>query len=339
MLINTTAARAGVGSISWVNENYENPRKPGFVFDKLPQLGECPGVVLPPLAFPNRDAISYSSKVFEGDTQTAVFGLRNNTLADYVIGVSGKPLLFARALLEESLRCLCIFRLKFGAKLGMALSKSVYLTTGVGLPIGVCSDILNTQINAKKFRNPAGRRLFYLTNLVKIKIPIPVNKVSFPSQVLKKLKMLIPGNKKDLDPAIYRPDRDGLLRQLPRKDALVIGDAAMPVEFPLRALVELVGISNLRQHPHYNLGCEVEPTPEVIIEKVVQIILAEYLCFPGMLADMVGSGIHYFQRLEKSLMLLFGGLKFNLGNQLHALIIAYRSSLDKKGDVAHSSVA
>jgi len=66
MLINTTTYRASSGGVSRVNEFDENPSQPCFILNKLAQLPECPGVMLPPLTFANRDAVSYPLKVFKG---------------------------------------------------------------------------------------------------------------------------------------------------------------------------------------------------------------------------------------------------------------------------------
>jgi len=315
MFINSSTSRAGARGISGVNQFNQNSRQPSFILDKLAKLVKCPGVMLPPLSFPNRDAVSYPLKVFQGNAPTAAFSPGNNTLADYVVDVSDKAPLFPGALLKKSFRCLSIFGLKFGAKFGMSLSQPVDLATGVNNAVRVSRKIDDTEVNPQKLVRVSFRRLLRLTGLEKIEAAISINKVGLTRKILKKRQMPVTGDKGNPQPSIESPDRNKLAGCLPGEDAFIISDATMPVEYSFGRAASLVGVGHLCQNPDHNLGSEVEPVSKVVVEQVVQVILAKCLCLPSLLAYVVGSIVYAFQRAQQYLVLLFGRCQFNLRYQ------------------------
>ena len=337
MLINTTAYRAGSGGILGVNEFDDHTCELGFVGDKLAKLVECPRVLLSPLAFPNRDSVSDTAQVLQSDTPSSAFSLFNNPLADCVVDVGSKASLFFRTLLEKSLRCLRIFGLKFRAKPSMSFSQSINLSPRVCIPIGVGGDVNDTEVNSKKLGRVAFRRHLNFTGLEEVEAAISINQVGFPTEMAEHFQLPVSGDKRNLQPAIKCPDRNKLLGCLPGEDTLIIGDAPLPVESSLNTPVNLVGIRYLCQNPDHDLSGKVEAAPKVIVEKVVQVILAKSLCLPSSLTDIVGGIVHAFQRLQQRLVLLFSRCQFDLRYQLHRCIIAYTSRLDKKEVWAASS--
>ncbi len=338
-LINTTTYRAGARGIARLNELNDYPGELRLIFDKLSELRERPGVLLSPLAFPNRDAVADTLEVFQCDSPSAVFSLHNNTLRDYVIDVCGKTPLFSGTLFEKAAGCLCALGLKFSPQLRVALPQSVDLITRVGLTIRVGSDILDAQINTKKLDSFTRRRLLYLTTLVKVKIPVAINKVGFSGQMPEKGKVVIAGNEGNSATAIRRPEGNGFVYQSPGQDTLIVGDTAVFAEDASCLPVEFVGVCNLGQHPDYCLSREIEPATDVVIKDIVKVVLTKDFCLPGMVANVAGSCINRLQCFKKGLMLLFGRQEFNLGNQLHSDILLDTSWLNKKGGIAHPSVA
>jgi len=321
-----------------VYQAYQDAGQSGFVLDKPAQLVESPGVLLSPLALSNRDSGTDAREVFKGSPPSSVFSPVNNPPADNVVNMCGKPSLFFRTLFQEFLCLLGAVGLEPGAELRVALSKPVDLSTGVSLTVGVSSDILYSQVDAKKLRRVIPRRLFHLACLQKVKISLPVNEVCLTGQVLKKLKLMLSGNKRKFQAAAVRPDGYSLPGQIPGKDTFIIGDTAISFEGALGSTVKLVGIGHLRQYPNDYLGRQIKPTPYVVVEKVVKVILAESLSLPGMVADIIGRVVHCLKSSEERFMLLFGRLQFNLGNQLHACIIANASRFEKEV-TPHSSAS
>jgi len=330
-LIAKSTPGASLRGMPGVYQAYQDAGQSGVVLDKPTQLVESPGVLLSPLALANRDSGTDAREFFKGNPSSSVFSPVNNPPADNVVGMCGKPSLFFRALFQKSLCLLGTVGLEPGADLRVTLSKPVDLSTGVSLTIGVGSDILNPQVDAKKLGRVIPWRLFHLACLQKVKFFLPVNEVRLTGKVLKQLKLMLSGNKKKFQTAAIRPDGYSLPRQVPGKDTFIIGDTAMSLEGALGGTVKLVGIGHLRQYPNHYLGRQIKPAPYVVVEKVVKVILAKSLCLPGMVADIVGRVVHRLKSNEERFMLLFGRLQLNLGNQLHACIIAYRSRFEKGG--------
>jgi hypothetical protein len=317
--------------VARVNDSHYHAGELCLVFDKGTKLVESPGVLLPPLAFANRDAVSDVCQVFQGNTSIAVFGLCNNTLGNHMIHMGSKAFFLFGTLLEKSRRCLCIFSLKFGSKFGMPFSQPIDLPAGVNLAIRVSSDVDNTEVNAKELGWVTGRRLLNLTGLKEVEAAISINQVGFPAEMAKHFQLPVSGHKRNLQPAVKRPDGNKTVGCLPGEDAFIIGDASTLVKSSLNMPVNLVGIRHLCQNPNHNLCGKIEAAPKVIVKQVVKVILAKSLCFPGMVADIVGSIVHVFQRLQQCLVLFLSRCQFNLSYQFHKSIIAHTSRLDKKG--------
>lgn len=339
MLINSSTRGACARGIAGVNEFDQDPRQLCLVLDKASQLKERPRVVLPPLTPANRYPVTNTTQVFQSDTPVSVFGLCNNSLTDSVIDVSNKPSLFTRTLLKQTFGCLRIFGLKFSSYFSMTFPETVDLTAGVSLPIGVGGDIDDTKVNAEKLFGVSHGRFFHLAGLEKIECTISVDEVSLPHKVMEKNQLPFSSNEGNPEPSVKSPNRDESVGHLPGEDTLVIGNTAMFIEGAPGGAASLISIRHLSQDSHHNLGREAEPTAEVVVEKVVQVILAKGLRLPSTLADIVGGIIHTLKRLLECLILLAGGCQLYLRDQLHRYIIAYSSRLDQKGGLAHSSAA
>jgi len=330
MFIDATTYRTGAGGISWGNQAYENTGEFRLVFDKLPQLVESPRVMLSPLAMANHDSVSDTAQVFKSDTPSSVFCLGNNTLADNMINVGSKAPLFFATLLEKSFRRLRIFGLKFSSKFGMSLSQPVNLSPGVNLPIGISGDVNDTKVNSKKLGRVTFRRFLNFTGLEEVEVAVPINQVGFPTEMAEHFQLPVSGNKRNLQPTIKCPDRNKLVGCLPGEDTLVVSNASVQIKSSFNTPVDFVGIRYLCQYPDHDLSGKLKTIPKVIIEKMMQIILAKGLSLPCMVTDIIGSIVHAFQRLQQRLVLLFSRCQFNLSYQFHGYIIAYTSRLDNK---------
>ena len=331
MFINSATLRASLRSMPRVNQCHHHTGELSLILDKLAKLIESPGVVLSPLAPANRNSGADASQIFEGNTASSVFGLRNNTLGNAVVDVRSKPSFLAGTLNEQSLSSLRIFGLKLTPELGMALAQPVDLSAGVNSTIGVGSNIHDAEVDSQELSRVAERKFFNLAGLEKVKGAIPVNQVGLAKKMLKKLRLAWPSNKRDDQPSLGSPDGHGTGGYLPGKDAFVIGNAAAPVEGALDGTSGLVSIGNLRQHPDHDLRRQIEAAAQFVIKQMVKVILAEGLRLPGPFTDIVGGIIHRLQCIQQGIVLLWSGRQLNLRNQFHSLIIPQYSTLDKMG--------
>ena len=327
---------ANLRGVSGVNYCHQHPGEFGFVLNKPPELIEGPRIMLPPLAMPNHCPVANTFEFFQSNTAPGAFSLCNNTLGDAVIDVSDKSLFFLRTFLEKPPGSFCLFCLKLRPQFGMAFSQSVDLSSGIDSTIRVGGDVDDTQVNAEKFGTVAYWWLFHFTDLMKIKLPIPQDKVSFTTPILKKLFLSLPGNKGNFKPATGRPDRDNI--GLPRENSLIVSNAAMPRKKAFSLSVEFIGISNLCQNTDDHLCGKLESGTQVIVEQPVESELAKGLSRPRFFADVVSSIVGRLQGIKQCLMLLRCRLEFNLGNQFHIYIVTQYSRLDKEEGMAHSSI-
>jgi len=247
-----------------------------------------------------------------------------------------KTLLFPGTLFEKAFSCFGLLGLQPTAQFSVALSQPVDLPAGIKSAVRVGSDIHDTQVNAEKFTRVARWRFFHLADLMKIELSIAQDKVGFAASMLQKLLLPVSGDEGDFEPAAGRPYRDSV--SLPRKDALIVGNTAMPFELSQAFSVELIPVNNLRKHSHHNLGGQGEAVANVVVEKVVKVVLAKSLRLPRMLTDVVSGVVHGFKRVKQGLVLPCCRLELHLRNQLHSHIIASGQTFDKKGGLAHSSV-
>jgi len=319
-----------------VNEGYQHPGEFCLVLDKLAKLVKSPGVVLPPLALSNRDAVSDMGKVFKGDTPTAVFGLRNNTLGNTVIDVGGKPSFLIGTLNKQSLSRLSASGLELAPEPSVALTQAVDLRPGIDSAVRIGGDVHDAEVDTQELSWVAGRQFLDFAGLEKVESAVTVNKVGLTEHMSEKVRLACASDKRDGQPSPGRPDRDGAGSYLPGQDTLVIANAAAPVEGAPGITPGFISIGYLCQHSNHDLRRQIKAVAQVIVEQVVKVILAKGFGLPGPLADIVGGIVHCLQRAQQSSVLFRVRRQFDLRYQLHGNIIPQYSTLDKKGE-AHSS--
>lgn len=325
MLINTTTQRTSARGITRVNEFNNDPRQFSFVFNKASQLSESPRVLLSALAMPNRHSVSDAAQVFKGDTPSSVFSLFNNPLADYVVDISSKSLFLAGTLFKKSF---CLFRavsLEFRPHLGMSFSKTINLISRVGSPIGVGSDINDTQVNSKKAIRFIRKWLWGIYHHCQIESAITEDKVGLPDYPIKPC-FLISSNS-DGDNLSSLKSQDGyLVQSLPREDALVINDSPICFESGLNGAVSLVGFGNLANGTDGKLCRKLKVLSYLTIDSLLKAKLTRCAKSKGNLSDGIASLVKSLHSLQKCFMLLCDWGKFDHQGLFHNSIIQLLNS-------------
>ena len=340
MLINTTAYRAGARGIPGVNQLHDYPFEPSFILDKVPQLAECPRVLLSPLSLSNRDAVSNPLKVFKGDTSTAVFCLRNNTLANYMVGIGSKSLFLAGALFKKPFSLLRAVGLKFRPHLGVSLSKTTDGRTGVESPIRVGSDVLDTQVYAQKAIRLIRCWLRGINHNCQVKNAITENKVGLSNLSIESSFLISTNPDRDKLATLKSKNRD-LVQSLPREDALVIDHSRVGLEDRLNRAVSFVGFRDFTNSTDSHLGRKPK-TPNILINSLLKAYLISCFKFEGKSRDVVAGFIESLHCLKEKLVLLLVRRQFNHQCLLHSPIVDYivpHVKYFKKGVWANSSVA
>jgi len=91
----TTANRAPLAGMAWVNGGHGNTAFGSFILDKVAELSEGPRVLNLPLLLSNPDAVTDVFQVFHDDHVSGFAGL-DNCLTNPVVKVTHPSLLFAR---------------------------------------------------------------------------------------------------------------------------------------------------------------------------------------------------------------------------------------------------
>ena len=98
--------------MTWINETDHAPCKGDFVLDKYAELSKGPTMLDATLCLTNRDAMTDTLEMFEDKSAIAVFGFRDQLLAQTMVDVPSEPLFFAAAPLQQALGSFCPFRLQ-----------------------------------------------------------------------------------------------------------------------------------------------------------------------------------------------------------------------------------
>jgi hypothetical protein len=87
------------------------------------------------------------------------------------------------------------------------------------------------------------------------------------------------------------PDRDRLVRQSERENAIVVGDCAQLTKGALGFRIPLIGIAHFGQGPNPHLGRQTEPLPHIAVAPLLQREPAKGALVPSDLADGVAGPI------------------------------------------------
>ncbi len=332
-LIDTTAYRTGVRGVSWVNQFHDHTGEACLVLDKAPELVESPGVLLPPLALANRDPVPDTFEVFKGNAAAGVFGLCNEPLADYVVGIGSKAILFARALLEKSPGCLRAIGLELCAQFGMALSKAVHLATGVGFAVRISGDIDDAKVNTQKAFRVIRMRLRGINNHSQVEGLVSEDKVGLPYDAVDPGLLISTDAHRNQLPAIKGEDRYPVC-SLPGEDPLVVDHGAMGIESLDSGLVPAVDFNDFTHHTYSHLGRKAVVVTKVVVGKTVELYLTGGISLKSKVGDVVTGLIESLHRLEQGLVLLWARSKFHHQCLFHASIIDYGYQYIKGGEPA-----
>lgn len=320
--INTTTYRTKPGRITRVYRHDQNPGAFRFVDNLLTQVIEAPRVMLSPVSLSNRYPVPDTLQIFQGNTSTGVFGLFNNPLADDVVNVICHSAFFAAALFEQPFSRFSTLALQFLSQLGVTAAKVIQMVAGVGVAIRISGNILNTQVNADKFININWLRCFNFARAKQVKSTVNISQVRLAALILQQFKLSLAGGKRNTLTALGGPDRNLLLINVPAQDSGVIGDSAVLLKKALGFLIQLVGVSNLRDAADYHLSSKAKVAFHIIITHFMKPKLVKYTIAPRPLAYTITGRVSRFQCFEQRLVLLLIRLQLHFSRKFHRIIVA-----------------
>lgn len=121
--------------MTWIDRDHRDAGNRRLVFDEGSQLKECPTTHLRPLRSPEPCASADALQLLQGDSALAACSFRHQRLADDVVFVATKPLLFASDGFQFTAKILWPFALRFSSRGGLLKFPSL-----IGVPL---SDLLD----------------------------------------------------------------------------------------------------------------------------------------------------------------------------------------------------
>lgn len=304
----------GTRGVSWIHRNNRDTCEPGFVFNMFSQLKKRPLSESLPIRFFNRNPEAF--KFFNSYSSSGVFGDRDDSFTDYMIGVSLKSCFSAGDFLQASL---CIFRTAFlqGAFKASGLFSNFFNSLAREyIPVTSSGNINYSHIHAE---NPFGidrSALGKLNNEAEKEFAPTVNQVGLSSDFLAFELGVLANNNRHLLPTV-NGENAAAIETLEGQKPLVINDSRILLEFMHGLFLNSVRLADFVYSPYYKLSRQIELFPNVIIAIAVKRNLTKSLVLMSYLRDVITSGIKNFHRLQKRLFLLFSGKKFNFYSKLH----------------------
>jgi len=316
-VINEAAGRAGAAGIPGINEDQWDACQRCFVVNKPAQLCERPGGERRPLGLSNPYPRADALQVFQSDPTLRAFSRGDDLLADAVVHVLGKTRLLATTVLQYALRGLRPFGLKLRAQAAMAVAQTVHLRPGVDGSVRVGGDVDDTHVNAEEVSHVARFGFVYVAGGEKEPLSIDERQVRLSLLELKQGALPLSAHEGDGLAAGHSPDGDFGGRDLPTQDAGVIADSPVESKGALGAVIEFVGVRDLRLCANGDLRGQPKPLAGGVIAPVVERELAEGLVLPGPRGEPIAQGIRALQRLAERLRLFCGRQQLRLSHQFH----------------------
>ena len=306
--------------IARVNGNYLDACQFRLVLDVSSKLPESPAMqfCVPFASSPN--PLANIGQVFQYNRLLCALRLLNDLLADAVILVFGKALLFAGKLFQSALGRLRTLALQPCAHFALPLSQIANMRAGKTLPGAVGGDASNAEVNAEhSFGIVINRRLNYVARHKQEPLAFAKHEVRFALPIVEQLPLLRAADEGDSLPSVNRPNRNVIRAET--QDAVIVGNRAVNTENPLLALVELVGISNFRNHPDGNLSRQTELLTDGRVRQFVNLKLTKGFGLPRQTRGFIRGGICQAKRFPERVSLFFRWQQFNPYSQLHGAIL------------------
>lgn len=311
------ALRTGLRRVAWVNRDDRNAHQRCLVLDFCPEITKGPAMQLSPVRLPNRYPVADTRQVFNGDPTSGVFGALYKLLADTVVHISGKAVLFVAAPLEQTFGRLCTLLLKLGPQPCLTVAQAIQVGARIIGPVAVGGDVRHTHIDTEIAVNVPRLRGFNFTGDKQVKLAVDVAQVRLTPVAFQQLALAVAAQVTHALTALQRPDANHLFVSLETKNTVIVGECPARLEGSPRFSVELVGVGDFADSPYRHLCGQPVAFPDIVIDEVVKGILLEYLAVPCLLADVVAGSVGRLKRVEQRVVLVVCGFQFDLRRQFH----------------------
>lgn len=240
-------------------------------------------------------------QIFKGNSSVGAFGNINNLLADNMVSVFGKALLFAGNLFKSAFGGVSAFGLQPFALSSAPFSKARNVRSAVPIAVRINSDILNAEVNPQNIFNVSGGWFVNLARSKQVKRAIYQAQVTFALLGFEQFVLTFAAFVWQVfNPAANRPNGNTSFFCVPSQNAKVIGDRAKRLKGTLNFFIQLVSVRNLSYATNNDLRGKVRVRfPDVVVSQLVDTKLTKDPCAPCCCANIVTQGCSVLRNIEK----------------------------------------
>ncbi len=293
--------------VSGINKKNGDPKPFCLVSNKLAQLIECPIMQSCSPALLGLNPVSYSCKIFKGNSTGQAFSVSDNCFTDYMIFIFLESLLFSREFFEFSFCGFGSFLLKVLSAVVHFLLVFINLFTAIKFTFGRNGKIHDTKINSKNILRINQGIFIHITNHGDIKYSTDKKKINFTMLFFYKFSLIVTTLKRYFLSAIHGPNRNHVIFHQ-SENTFIVRLPAMWFKISLYFFISLIRIRNFGYASCSHLSRQLKSAFNFPVCGSMQSKLAEYFIFKCIFRDPITGLIGCFKGLfKKSELLLIGG--------------------------------
>jgi hypothetical protein len=318
-LVNMAARWTCSRGISRIDQSDGYARKRGLVCDTGLQLKERPAMQNGALRLPSPHPRANVLEVFKRNPPLCALSLPNNAFADRMVDILCEARFLSRQFLESPLRRQGSLLLELVSEPPVPIANTFDGTAAVNRAIAISGDVRHTQIDPKHVVNILWIGFVYLTGRQQIPVAAMVDQIGFTHPRVEQPHLALTSDEGDRQPPFQCPDRHRRFKQVPRENAVIVGNSGKRTKGALCLLAEFVGIAYFRKRADDDLCRQSKYFSHMWVAQLLERKLAKCLRFPGDSADVVAGGVGRLKYMPKGISLLRRRQQLQLCDQFHIL--------------------
>ena len=318
LFVHTAAFRTRPGRVPGIDDKKFDAFHPGLVGHKGAELTEGPVVQPASLAFPGRNPVPDAGEIFDGDSGSRAFGLRNKVFGNVVVDPRLKTVLPTGEFLESSFGGFCSFLLENGPAFLIPQAFVLHDLSREDFACGIGGDVDDAEVHPEdvdgKFRFLLGDIAGQVDEPFLVRFGVDEIDLSLPEPQITPL--VLPADEGDFHAPGNGPEAN-LIPLFEGEDPVIVGlGGPLPEDVDGRP-VRPIGVGDFGKTPDDHLRRKGGRIPEDSIFRLVQIELSEGLRLEGEPGQLVAELVAGLKRLEEDLRLSVCWLKFKIDCYFH----------------------
>ena len=307
---------AGSGSSSRIHNIDRDTCEGSLVFDKTPQLPECPGMLASTLSLSNRYPISDALQIFEDDHLTGVLGFRYQFLGDDMIGIGGESSLFSGESFEMLLCTPGATFLETTPVFGSFPTNLIDGLSAVGLTVTIYGGVDNPKIDTESTHRFDLFGFGNIDHYTEIECSFDKYEVCLTPDSIHAGFVVVTHDNRYESPSFEGQDGDAV-KPFPGQHSLVIDHRPVLFEFWFDIFVSLIDLDDLGDGPDGHLSREAELLPDIIIDNFLECDFVGASFLESFVCNEITCFVEGSHGGLESPELVPIGLEFDLQRQFH----------------------